>query len=33
MGLIEDFTRSYKIDGIMWGAERYGAFGKRWQRS
>ena len=27
MGLTEDFTRSYDIDGIMWGSERYGAFG------
>jgi hypothetical protein len=27
MGLMEDFTRSYDIDGIMWGSERYGAFG------
>ncbi len=27
MGLMEDYTRSYDIDGIMWGSERYGAFG------
>ncbi len=27
MGLMEDFTRSYDIDGIMWGSERYGPFG------
>jgi hypothetical protein len=27
LGLMEDFTRSYDIDGIMWGSERYGAFG------
>jgi hypothetical protein len=27
MGLMEDFTRSYDLDGIMWGSERYGAFG------
>jgi hypothetical protein len=27
MGLFEDFTRSYDIDGIMWGSERYGPFG------
>jgi len=26
LGLQEDFTRSYEIDGIMWGSERYGAF-------
>ncbi len=26
LGLQEDFTRSYDIDGIMWGSERYGAF-------
>jgi hypothetical protein len=25
--LHEDFTRSYDIDGVMWGSERYGAFG------
>ncbi len=24
-GLMEDFTRSYDIDGIMWGSERQGA--------
>ena len=24
-GLVEDFTRSYDIDGIMWGSERQGA--------
>jgi hypothetical protein len=27
MGLMEDFTRSYDLDGIMWGSERYGPFG------
>jgi len=27
LGLMEDFTRSYDLDGIMWGSERYGAFG------
>ena len=27
IGLHEDFTRSYDIDGIMWGSERYGPFG------
>lgn len=26
-GLIEDYTRSYDIDGIMWGSERHGALG------
>lgn len=26
LGLMEDLTRSYDIDGIMWGSERYGAF-------
>lgn len=26
LGLMEDLTRSYEIDGIMWGSERYGAF-------
>jgi hypothetical protein len=25
-GLVEDYTRSYDIDGIMWGSERQGAF-------
>jgi len=24
-GLVEDFARSYEIDGIMWGSERQGA--------
>jgi len=24
-GLVEDYTRSYEIDGIMWGSERQGA--------
>ena len=28
LALQEDFVRSYDIDGIMWGSERYGAFGK-----
>lgn len=27
LALQEDFIRSYPIDGIMWGSERYGAFG------
>ena len=27
VGLIEDYTRSYEIDGIMWGSERQGALG------
>ncbi len=27
VGLIEDYTRSYDIDGIMWGSERQGALG------
>jgi hypothetical protein len=27
LGLIEDYTRSYEIDGIMWGSERQGALG------
>jgi hypothetical protein len=26
-GLIEDYTRSHDIDGIMWGSERQGALG------
>ena len=26
LALQEDFIRSYDIDGIMWGSERYGAF-------
>ena len=26
MGLMEDYTRSYDIDGIMWGSERCGPF-------
>lgn len=26
LDLHEDFTRSYDIDGIMWGSERYGPF-------
>lgn len=25
--LVEDYTRSYDIDGIMWGSERHGALG------
>jgi hypothetical protein len=25
LGLVEDYTRSYEIDGIMWGSERQGA--------
>jgi hypothetical protein len=27
LGLMEDLARSYDLDGIMWGSERYGAFG------
>ena len=27
LGLVEDYTRSYPIDGIMWGSERHGALG------
>lgn len=26
-GIAEDWTRSYAVDGIMWGSERHGAFG------
>src|SRR5579871_1488603 len=26
LGLVEDYARSYEIDGIMWGSERQGAF-------
>ncbi|HXS96635.1 MAG TPA: hypothetical protein VN736_18670 [Candidatus Limnocylindrales bacterium] len=26
LGTVEDYTRSYDIDGIMWGSEREGAF-------
>ncbi len=26
-GLMEDYARSYDIDGIMWGSERHGALG------
>jgi hypothetical protein len=26
LGSVEDYTRSYEIDGIMWGSERQGAF-------
>ncbi len=26
LGAVEDYTRSYQIDGIMWGSEREGAF-------
>ncbi len=26
LGAVEDYTRSYDIDGIMWGSERQGAF-------
>ena len=26
-GLVEDFARSYDVDGIMWGSERQGALG------
>jgi hypothetical protein len=27
LGLVEDYTRSYDIDGFMWGSERHGALG------
>ena len=27
LGLVEDYARSYDIDGIMWGSERHGALG------
>lgn len=27
VGLVEDYARSYDIDGIMWGSERQGALG------
>jgi hypothetical protein len=26
-GIAEDWTRSYEVDGIMWGSERHGALG------
>jgi hypothetical protein len=26
LGLVEDYTRSWNLDGIMWGSERQGAF-------
>ncbi len=26
LGVVEDYARSYEIDGIMWGSERQGAF-------
>ena len=26
LGVVEDYSRSYEIDGIMWGSERQGAF-------
>ena len=26
LGVVEDYARSYQIDGIMWGSERQGAF-------
>jgi hypothetical protein len=26
LGMVEDYARSYDIDGIMWGSERQGAF-------
>src|SRR6202044_1097981 len=26
LGIVEDWSRSYDIDGIMWGSERQGAF-------
>ncbi|MGH9667952.1 MAG: hypothetical protein ACRD9L_26340, partial [Bryobacteraceae bacterium] len=27
LGLVEDYARSYPIDGVMWGSERQGALG------
>jgi hypothetical protein len=27
LGLVEDYARSYEIDGLMWGSERHGALG------
>ncbi len=27
LGLVEDYVRSYEIDGLMWGSERHGALG------
>ncbi|MCX6625777.1 MAG: twin-arginine translocation signal domain-containing protein, partial [Acidobacteria bacterium] len=27
LGLVEDYARSYEVDGIMWGCERHGALG------
>ena len=27
LGLVEDYARSYEIDGLMWGSERQGALG------
>lgn len=27
LGLVEDYARSYDIDGLMWGSERHGALG------
>ncbi|MBI3646080.1 MAG: hypothetical protein HY233_08975, partial [Acidobacteriales bacterium] len=27
LGLVEDYARSYEVDGIMWGSERQGALG------
>lgn len=27
LGLVEDYARSYPVDGIMWGSERQGALG------
>ena len=27
LGLVEDYARSYEVDGLMWGCERQGAFG------
>ncbi len=28
LGLVEDYTRSYDVDGLMWGSERQGALGQ-----
>lgn len=27
LGLVEDYLRSYPVDGLMWGSERHGALG------
>ncbi len=34
LGIVEDWSRSYEIDGIMWGSERQGRFCRmRWARA